>query len=330
MELFNVAQPFLTVEDFRRRAGNKLARLIHRLAGKYPQLSKGCGRGSMLLALSVAWSMTGIAKTGNIAAFEHIDEALSPIECYGCVKAPPGGCITVEGQPYFIAESDSSTLHFLWDGFAIFIDHQGIEVVSQAFFDFADTRQSKAYSVMSEDNREELKSTIINKLPKLKELDETTEPSKLDKATKPIQLDETTGKTSKPTIPITQKIPTELASKPSTLTKKTNEQQNETIGNNPSKSALTQLTEAAIRIGDMQDVKSLELLLGTIENNEEAERCRKMLTQWRMEQNHQAECPNEYHFDGNVGQFIAKGNGSMGQYIAQGDGIIHKKEEYKS
>lgn len=132
MELFNVAQPFLTVEDFRRRAGNKLARLIHRLAGKYPQLSKGCGRGSMLLALSVAWSMTGIAKTGNIAAFEHIDEALSPIECYGCVKAPPGGCITVEGQPYFIAESDSSTLHFLWDGFAIFIDHQGIEVVSQA------------------------------------------------------------------------------------------------------------------------------------------------------------------------------------------------------
>ena len=55
-ELLNIAHPFLSVEDFRRRVGRRLTRLIHRLASKYPQLQNGCDTRRMLLALSVSAS----------------------------------------------------------------------------------------------------------------------------------------------------------------------------------------------------------------------------------------------------------------------------------
>ena len=156
--LLNIAHPFLTVEDFQQRAGRKLAKLIHRLAGKYPQLSKSCGVGRMLVAVSVAWGMTSAARAGNQAMLEHIDEALSPYQRMGYVMEPPGGCITVEGHPFLLADEEQAVRRFLWDGFAIFIDHEGTGNISQAFFDLADTHQWKAYTVMSEDNQEKLKT----------------------------------------------------------------------------------------------------------------------------------------------------------------------------
>ena len=150
--VLSIRHPFQTVDDFRRRAGNKLGKLVHRLAGKYPQLQESCGVKGMLIALSVAWELTGLAKAGNIAAFEHIDEALSPpTSASGCTMMPPWGCIMVEGQPFFIAESEQCMLHFLWDDFTIFIDHEGPEVVGQAFFDFADNHQTLAYKAMGEE-----------------------------------------------------------------------------------------------------------------------------------------------------------------------------------
>lgn len=149
--LLTINHPFRTVEDFRRTAGQRLASLIHRLAGKYPHPAGGRASKRMLLALSVAWALTALAKAGDNAAFEHIDEALSPGSLHGCVCMPQGGCVVVEGVPFYIAEGEQAVLHFLWDGFTIFIDHEGTACVEQHFFDFADARQSKAYSAMGED-----------------------------------------------------------------------------------------------------------------------------------------------------------------------------------
>lgn len=150
-ELVNIAHPFQTVEEFQLRAGDKQAGLIHRLAGKYPQLLKRCGMKRVLLAVSVAWALTDVAKAGDMEVFDHIDEALSPIGEYGCVKTPASGCVMVEGQPFYINEGEDCMLRFLWDGFTIFIDHEGIAMVQQIFFDIADLRQSKAYAVMGEE-----------------------------------------------------------------------------------------------------------------------------------------------------------------------------------
>lgn len=154
-ELLIISHPFQSVEEFQRRAGTKLGRLVHRLASKYPQLQKSCGLKPMLVTLSVAWGLSGLAKAGNFAAFEHIDETLSPpLSSWGDAMMPPWGCITVEGQPFFIAESEQGMLQFLWDDFAIFIDYEGPEAVSQTFFDFADTRQTLAYKTMGEELKE--------------------------------------------------------------------------------------------------------------------------------------------------------------------------------
>ncbi len=151
IELLTIHHPFQTVDDFHQRAGKRLASLIHRLASKYPQLPKRCGPRRMLLALSVAWALTGLAKDGNQAAFEHIDEALSPPMSYGCTMMPQGGCVMVEGEPFVIGEGEQAVLRFLWDVFTIFIDHEGTDSVGQPFFDFADTRQTEAYTAMGED-----------------------------------------------------------------------------------------------------------------------------------------------------------------------------------
>lgn len=150
-ELVKIAHPFQTVEEFQLRAGDKRARLIHRLAGMYPQLLKRCGVKRVLLAVSVAWALTDVAKAGDMEVFDHIDDALSPIGEYGCFRSPANGCVMVNGQPFYINEGEDSMLRFLWDGFTIFIDHEGVAVVQQVFFDIADLRQSKAYDVMGEE-----------------------------------------------------------------------------------------------------------------------------------------------------------------------------------
>ena len=150
-ELVKIAHPFQTVEEFQLRAGDKRARLIHRLAGKYPQLLKRCGLKRVLLAVSVAWALTDVAKAGDMEVFDHIDDALSPIGEYGCFRSPANGYVMVNGQPFYINEGEDSMLRFLWDGFTIFIDQEGVAVVQQVFFDIADIRQSKAYAVMGEE-----------------------------------------------------------------------------------------------------------------------------------------------------------------------------------
>lgn len=292
-ELLNIAHPFLSVEDFRRRVGRRLTRLIHRLASKYPQLQKGCDTRRMLLALSVAWGLTDFAQAGNASAFEHIDEALSPTEHCGCVRMPSCGCVMVSGQPYFLAEGESM-LRFLWDGFALFIDNQGTDVIVQHFFDFADRRQSKAYAVMGEDCRDAL-------------TDRET-PTNTETAISKGIIEERTA--------------LQLIAEERTALQQIAEER--TIPEQPTEDNLVTLTKTTIRIGDMQEVKDLEHLLGLMVGNGVADRCREMLMSWRMKRNYRAERPNEYHFDGSVGQFIAQGNGNIDQFIARGDGKTKK------
>ena len=288
-ELINITHPFLSIEDFHRRVGRKLARLIHRLAGKYPQLQKGCGTKRMLLALSVAWGLSDFAQAGNTAAFEHIDEALSPIACCGYQNAPSCGCVMVSGEPYFLSESES-LLRFLWDGFAIFIDCQGIDAVTQHFFDVADVRQSKAYTVIQEDFQEEdTPLAQIDNSVDLEQSDESNEREQLYKGSEreqPYKGNEL-----------------EQPYKGNEL-----EQLNEQDG-------LMELTMTAIRIGDIEDIKHLEHLIGLMVDNKVADRCREMLIHHRMEHNRLmernllTERPHEYHFEGDVAQFIARGHG---------------------
>lgn len=158
-ELVNITRPFLTVEEFQRQAGKRLGWLIHRLAGKYPQLISRCGMKRVLMAVSVAWGLSGVAKAGNVEAFAHIDDALQPPTTWGCMKPPPGGCVMVQGEPFIVGPEEQNMLRFLWDGFTIFIDHEGVGAVKQVFFDLADLRQSKAYSVIGECSLEPSPST---------------------------------------------------------------------------------------------------------------------------------------------------------------------------
>lgn len=87
--LANIAHPFQTVEEFQQLAG----KLIHQLAGKYPQLQASCGMKRVLFAVSVAWELTVIAKAGNEEPFAYIDDALSPDQSMGYIMEPLHGCI---------------------------------------------------------------------------------------------------------------------------------------------------------------------------------------------------------------------------------------------
>lgn len=173
--LANIAHPFQTVEEFQQLAGKRLGMLIHHLAGKYPQLQASCGIKRVLVCVSVAWELMGIAKAGNEEPFAYIDDALSPVQSMGCFMEPAHGCVMVAGQPFYIPDEERFMLHFVWDGFAIFIDNEGVEMVKQAFFDFADSRQTMAYKVLGaygvEEEQEEhfvddanvCQSTVIEK-----------------------------------------------------------------------------------------------------------------------------------------------------------------------
>ena len=327
-ELLNIAHPFLSVEDFRRRVGHRLARLIHRLASKYPQLQKSCGTRRMLLALSVAWGLTDFAQAGNTSAFEHIDEALSPTELCGCVRMPSCGCVMVSGQPYFLAEGESM-LRFLWDGFALFIDNQGTDAIVQHFFDFADRRQSKAYDVMGEDCND---SEEINDASSSSETSSTAEtastaetsvvlasqkmPSDAEATTSQEMAEERTAIEQMAGERTTIK---QMAEERTTIKQMAGER---TALEQMDEDNLVKLTKTTIRIGDMQEVKNLEHLLGLMVGNVVADRCREMLMVWRMERNNRVERPNEFHFDGSVGQFIARGDGNIDQFINRGHGNI--------
>ncbi len=151
-ELFNISHPFLTVEDFERRTGSRQARLIHRLAGKYPMLPTRSGRERMLMALSVAWEMACAAMENRRELLWDIDQALTPYHSLGYVLEPPGGCVAVEHRPFVIIDDDEPGIrNFLWDGFAIFIELEGTDHINQDFFDLAEKHQCKAYIVMGEE-----------------------------------------------------------------------------------------------------------------------------------------------------------------------------------
>lgn len=152
--LIDIARPFLSIEDFRLRAGERLARLVSRLAERYSRLLASCGWRRMLMALSVAWGMTAVAAEGRVALLEHIDEAIQPVRQMSLWMEPKWGCVVVGGAPFLVVEEEGEAMRdFLWDGFALFIEQEGTGRISQEVFDLADLHQSKAYLVMREDAR---------------------------------------------------------------------------------------------------------------------------------------------------------------------------------
>ncbi len=283
IELLTIDHPFQTVDDFHQRAGKRLAALIHRLASKYPQLPGSCGAQRMLLALSVAWALTGLAKDGNQAAFEHIDEALSPPTSCGCVVAPRGGCVMVEGTPFFIAEGEQAMLRFLWDGFTIFIDHEGTESVGQPFFDFAECRQSEAYPVMGE------------------EWEDSEAKSGERRAKKP---------NAEPDSSHALQRASSYAHPP------TPDKQSDQGGTHctSSRQYLAELVEGVATFGGEHEVKSLLTSFSYIPRHDDyIDRLRGILLS-RLEElaaKQPAVAENHFHFARDVGQVIARGNGSL-------------------
>lgn len=297
-ELITINQPFHTVDDFHRRAGDRLASLIHRLAGKYPQLAKGCGTKRMLLALSVAWALTGIAKEGDRAVFDHIDDALSPPISHGCATMPRGGCVVVEGEPFFIAEGEQAMLRFLWDGFTIFIDHEGTETVGQHFFDFAEAHQSKAYSAMGEDEGAETDQPAAAQT-------QTFSPAPM---VSPVSLAPMVS--SDPTAaPTSSAAP--LRQQPSPTPQL---QAQETAGASDRR-YLAEMVEGVVAYGDEQAVRSLLASFGYIPHHDSYIDHLRGVLLGRLEQlalGRQAPRQNHYHFEGDVGQFVNRGDGYMG------------------
>ncbi len=154
-DLLTISHSFHTVDDFHRRESARLCSLTRRLKDRYPRLLDSCGTERVLLALSVACALTRLAKEGNVAVFEHIDEALSPPERMGCVMMPPWGCVMVEGTPFVFTDSEAMVRHFMWDVFTISIEIEGAENIAQVFFDLAGQRQWNAYAVMQEESLSE-------------------------------------------------------------------------------------------------------------------------------------------------------------------------------
>ncbi len=158
-DLLTISHSFHTVDDFHRRESARLCSLTRRLKDRYPRLLDSCGTERVLLALSVACALTRLAKEGNVAVFEHIDEALSPPERMGCVMMPPWGCVMVEGTPFVFTDSEAMVRHFMWDVFTISIEIEGAENIAQVFFDLAGQRQWNAYAVMQEESLSEERRT---------------------------------------------------------------------------------------------------------------------------------------------------------------------------
>ncbi len=154
-DLLTISHSFHTVDDFHRRESARLCSLTRRLKDRYPRLLDSCGTERVLLALSVACALTRLAKEGNVAVFEHIDEALSPPESMGCVMMPPWGCVMVEGTPFVFTDSEAMVRHFMWDVFTISIEIEGAANIAQVFFDLAGQRQWNAYAVMQEESLSE-------------------------------------------------------------------------------------------------------------------------------------------------------------------------------
>ncbi len=154
-DLLTISHSFHTVDDFHRRESARLCSLTRRLKDRYPRLLDSCGTERVLLALSVACALTRLAKEGNVAVFEHIDEALSPPERMGCVMMPPWGCVMVEGTPFVFTDSEAMVRHFMWDVFTISIEIEGAANIAQVFFDLAGQRQWNAYAVMQEESLSE-------------------------------------------------------------------------------------------------------------------------------------------------------------------------------
>lgn len=296
-EVLTIRHPFQSVEEFQRRAGTKLGRLVHRLASKYPQLQKSCGLKPMLVTLSVAWGLSGLAKAGNFAAFEHIDEALSPpLSAWGCAMTPPWGCITVEGQPFFIAESEQGMLQFLWDDFAIFIDYEGPEVVSQPFFDFADNRQTLAYKAMREEEATKEETTEVAAITE----EVITEEAITEEAiTEEMETDEP----NESTLPETTLRDTTLRES----TEKTKESATKTTHD-----SLAKLVKGVMTYGNEQEVKDLLHIFAYIDHpDKQTEHQRGILLNHLRDLACRIPCAaeNHYYFENNVGQVITKGNG---------------------
>ena len=282
-ELVTINHPFQTVDDFHQRAGKRLGTLIHRLASKYPQLSKRCGTRRVLLALSVAWALTGLAKDGNLSAFEHIDEALSPPTSFGCTTMPRGGCVMVEGQPFVIGEGEQVVLRFLWDGFTIFIDYEGTDNVGQPFFDFADTRQTQAYTAMGEEAEDSEASEVLGDSEAKHEEQSAAE----------------------------AKHPKALLFEPSSRTEAP-QQGNASLD---SRKYLAEMVEGVASLGGEHEIRSLLASFSYIPRHDDyidhlrgilLQRLAELLIRLPMV------AENHFHFDHDVGQVITKGNGYFG------------------
>lgn len=276
--LLTISNPFQTVDEFQQRAGKRLGALIHRLASKYPQLPKHCGTKRMLLALSVAWALAALAKEGEPSTFEHIDEALSPPMRFDCVVCPPCGCVMVEGTPFFIAEEEQAVLRFLWDGFAIFIDHEGADCVGQIYFDFADTRQSKAYSAMQEEVR-----VVKNEEERAKSVDSVGEPFPVRENPQPCPPKEKQEDSVPP---------------PPAL---------------PQREYLAELVDSVVSLGDERTIRALLTDFSYLPVSDAYLEHLRGILKSRLADftaNTQSKAPEtHYHLMGNVGQLIARGDG---------------------
>lgn len=300
--LLTINHPFRTVEDFRRTAGWRLASRIHRLARKYPHPAGGRASKRMLLALSVAWALTALAKAGDNAAFEHIDEALSPCSLHGCVCMPQGGCVVVEGVPFYIAEGEQAVLHFLWDGFTIFIDHEGTACVEQHFFDFADARQSKAYSAMGEDAAQSA------------DLPSAPAPSVPHRESIPAPHRESIPAPHRESIPAPHRASPLPLPKPTACEAPTPQPQQESTAEPNGRPYLAEMVQSVVAYGSEQDIRNLLASFGYLPHHDShTDHLRGILLQKLKERAMQqaASAGNHYNFTGSVGQFVARGNGYM-------------------
>ncbi len=290
--LLTINQPFKTVDDFHRRAGKRLGTLVHQLAGEYPQLDKRCGTKRVLLALSVAWALLKLAKEGDTAAFEHIDEALSPPVRGGCVMEPPFGCVKVEGVPFIIGDGEQTVLHFLWDVFTIFIDHEGADVVGQPFFDLADCRQSWAYKAISEAARMEEGRQEAIRQEAIRQ--ETAENLPVNSVPPAVTEETTPAKTAvvAPAAPAASEKPINLSGR-------------EYLG---------EIVDCVVAHGNEEEVRGILYIFSYIpRHNDYLDYLRKCLMDKIGQLNAQRQ-PIENHFNinGTVEQLIAQGNGERG------------------
>lgn len=156
------AKRFISLEEIKSCTNGRVSLLLDMLADGYAALHKQSARSRIYALAGMALAMLGEARAGNEVLFEQFDASVHLLHRGGAYFMPPNPplLVTLGGEPFWLCDDAESMWmeNALWDSFLIMADNlgDGMQPVSQFFYDFADRRQCLAYRTQQLYRKEEL------------------------------------------------------------------------------------------------------------------------------------------------------------------------------